>query len=394
MPDKLTPEHLTKLLEYCDTECQAGYIKAVIQHDGMRAASRALGVHDSTIVKCIKRARRNAARQGYAPDYDMTREVPDGFYAKGVSTYYNKDGQPAGQWVKSSIDNERQWELRNEIIAAMAEEIRPTAPIERGDSATNENLLNLFVVTDYHLGSRSWPEETRGEAWDTTIAEDMLCKWFQFAIESSPNAETAILAQLGDFLDHDGQVPVTPTSGHVMDADSRFQKMVRIAIQVLRRVIAMLLVKHERVHVIMAEGNHDIASSVWLREAFYALYGNEPRVTVDRSPDPYYCYEHGKTSLFFHHGHLKQPKDIDSVFVAKFRDVFGRTKHSFAHLGHKHHIDIKETNLMVVEQHRTLCARNSHESRGGWISGRDAKVVTYHKDFGRVAEQVISPEML
>ena len=38
---------------------------------------------------------------------------------------------------------------------------------------------------------------------------------------------------------------------------------------------------------------------------------------------------------------------------------------------------------MIVEQHRTLAAPDAHQARGGWISGRDAKVITYHKDFRR-----------
>ena len=63
-------------------------------------------------------------------------------------------------------------------------------------------------------------------------------------------------------------------------------------------------------------------------------------------------------------------------------------------MGHLHSVDVKETNLMLVEQHRTLAAPDAYASRGGWISGRDAKVITYHKDYGKVAESVISIDML
>ena len=180
----------------------------------------------------------------------------------------------------------------------------------------------------------------------------------------------------------------------MLDADTRFQKLVRVAIRVLRQVIDMLLSKHQRVHVLMAEGNHDMASSVWLREWFAVLYENEPRITVDRSPDPYYCYEFGQTALYFHHGHRRKPANVSDVFVAKFRYVFGRTKHSYAHMGHLHHVDIKENNLMTVEQHRTLAAADAYASRGGWISGRDAKVITYHRQYGEVGRLTISPDML
>ncbi|MNY75349.1 hypothetical protein D3C86_2146050 [compost metagenome] len=49
---------------------------------------------------------------------------------------------------------------------------------------------------------------------------------------------------------------------------------------------------------------------------------------------------------------------------------------------------------MQLEQHRTLAAPDSHASRGGWMSGRDAKVITYHSQFGEVGRTTISYEML
>jgi hypothetical protein len=53
----------------------------------------------------------------------------------------------------------------------------------------------------------------------------------------------------------------------------------------------MLLEKHERLHLIMADANHDPASEIWLREMFAAHYEDEPRITVDRSADNYYAFE-------------------------------------------------------------------------------------------------------
>jgi len=191
-----------------------------------------------------------------------------------------------------------------------------------------------------------------------------------------------------------GLQATTEASGHILDADGRFQKLVRVVVRAVRRIINMLLEKHDHVHVLMCEGNHDTSASVWLREMLHAMYEYEPRITVDRSADPYYAYEFGDTSLYFHHGHKKKVSDIAQVFVSKFREMFGRTRHSFAHMGHLHHIDVKEGNLMVVEQHRTLAAPDAHSSRGGYSSGRDAKVITYHKRFGEVGRITINSDML
>lgn len=343
--------------------------------------------------RAIEKRKANLVRKGWSPEHDMTHIVPDGFKLRGTSSLY-KEGvkAPVLQWVKTSCDEQRQREVMQAAIEAMAEDL-PRMAFARPPAACNADLLNCYVVTDYHLGLLSWHEET-GADYDLNIAEQQLVAWFATAISMAPDAEIGVFAQLGDYLHWDGLDAVTPASKHLLDADTRFQKLVRVAIRVTRRVVDMLLTKHQRVHVLMAEGNHDTASSIWLREWFSAIYENEPRITVDRSPDPYYCVEHGQTSLFFHHGHKKKPASVSDVFVAKFRDVFGRTQHSYAHLGHLHHVDIKENNLMIVEQHRTLAAPDAYASRGGWISGRDAKVITYHKKYGEVGRLTINSDML
>jgi hypothetical protein len=88
--------------------------------------------------------------------------------------------------------------------------------------------------------------------------------------------------------------------------------------------------KHEKVVVLMAEGNHDMASSVWLRVMFRALYENEPRVEVIDSELPYYCHQHGKTMLAFHHGHLKKNDQLPLLFASQYPEVWGATTKRYA----------------------------------------------------------------
>ena len=380
------------LLPFAETERQREVIAALISEGSVRRAAVKVGINKSNVSGIVARVRALAARQGYSPPHDMTHVVPDGYVVRGVSTYYDAKGKPRGQWVKSREDLDRQRELMRAAVAGFCEELVPALPVE-GPEVTVASLCNLYVVTDYHLGMMSWPEET-GDDWNVKIAEDLLLSWFARAIELAPAAEVGILANLGDFLHFDGLKAVTPVNAHVLDADTRFQKVVRIAIRLFRTVISLLLKKHRHVHIVHADANHDPASGAWLREMFYAFYENEPRITVDRSADTYYCFEWGQTSLFFHHGHVRSPNDVDDVFVAKYREVFGRTKHSYGHMGHLHHVDIKETNLMLVEQHRTLAAKDAYASRGGWMAGRDAKVITYSRDFGEVGRLTITPEMV
>jgi len=366
----------------------------VLEHGSMRAACKALSLNLQSIRGPLKRVKARAAAKGWAPEADMTHIASPAHVVKGTSTLYGDDGAIKQQWVKTDLDREKLEQLAKEFIDAASESIKREPPRALKTKGQHADLCNLYIATDYHLGMLAWGEETRGDDWDVSIAEDLLVNWFRAAIAQSPKAQQAVAGFLGDGIHQDGFAAVTPTSGHNLDADSRYQKIVRTWIRARRRIMRMLLDKYPKIVLIEAEGNHSPATDAVMREWWAALYEDEPRVEVDTSPDPYYCVEWGQTSLFFHHGHRKKPAQVDDVSAAKFREVWGRTKHSYAHMGHLHHRDVKETNLMVVEQHRTLAAADAYASSHGWLSGREAQCITYHKDYGEVGRVIITPEML
>lgn len=376
-------------------------VESYARTGSLHATARELGLDRGSIRKRLQRAKEQgvstheqeiATLHGMNPEYDLTHPVPSPLVLRGTSTLYDADGKARMQWVKTRVDQERVEAGMRAAIEAMAEDIPRVEPTP-GPAMGNEKLCNCFVITDFHLGALSWKEET-GADWDLKIAEQTLVRWFEQAIAQAPSADTAVLAQLSDFLHADGIEALTPASKHLLDVDSRFAKVVRTAIRVLRQVVDMLLAKHKRLHIIMADANHDPVSQIWLREWFGVLYENEPRVTVDRSPSPYNAFEFGRVALYFHHGHKRKVSNVAEVFAAQFREMFGRTKFAYAHTGHLHSIDVKETNLMVVEQHRTLAAADAYAARGGWLSGRDAQAITYHAEYGEVSRVRVSVDML
>ncbi len=373
------------------TDRELKYLDAIEEQGSRTKAAKKLGLHHSTVARAIELLEKRAARSGYAPAYNMTHPAPDGFLTKGTSTYFGKDGQQGGQWVKTDIDRERQAEIMREAFGAMAENVPRLAPIKR-PKKTIDNLCNLIVFTDYHLGQLSWHREG-GADWDLKIAESLLRDSFIHMVETAPQAKTCILTIQGDFLHSDGLLPLTPAHKNVLDTDGRFSKIVASAIRVLRHLIDHALAKHETVHLVMCEGNHDEASSVWLRQMFAALYEKEPRLTVNDSELPFYVHQHGEIMLAFHHGHKVNNEQLPMLFAAQFPKVWGATTKRYAHCGHRHHVDEKEYSGMIVTQHPTLSARDAHSARGGYISQRAASAITYHEKFGQVARTIVTPEM-
>lgn len=316
----------------------------------------------------------------------------DNMMVTGRSTLRNAEGEVVMEWEKTSLDREAEERARQAAFEAMAAKLPRVGPI-KGPAACNAELATLYTLTDCHVGMLAWHKEG-GADWDLAIAERTLVGCFAAMIAAAPASEVGIVNQLGDWMHFDGLSAVTPTSGHLLDADGRFDKLVDTAIRILRVVIDMTLAKHKRVHVVMAEGNHDLASSVWLRKMFAALYEKEPRVTVDDSPLPYYAVQHGTTMLAFHHGHLKKNDQLPLLFAAQFSKMWGDTTKRYCHTGHRHHVEEKEHSGMIVTQHPTLAARDAYASRGGWIADRAATAITYHARFGQVGRVTVSPDML
>jgi hypothetical protein len=323
---------------------------------------------------------------------DLEERIPEGQRLKGVSTLYDAGGEVRAQWVKTDIDREKVLEALRDAIDGLKDEIEQASPVG-APAAFHGDLCNLFTFTDYHLGCLAWHQEG-GEDWDVAIAERTLLSAMKAMVAQSPSAHTAIINIQGDFLHTDGKLPVTPAHGHVLDADSRFPKIRRAAIRLIRSLVAQALETHNDVRLIVAEGNHDEESAGWLADCFAVHYELEPRVTVDEGVLPFYCFEWGETMLGVHHGHKVKNEQLPLLFAAQFPGAWGRTRRREIHCGHRHHRDEKEYNGVTVIQHPTLAARDAYAARGGWIADRAAQAITYHRKWGQVGRVMICPEML
>lgn len=381
-----------RLLDFAESDRQRQAINALVKHGTQREACKELGIVPSTFNGLIKRVKSQAARKGYSPEHDLHFPVADGQSLKGASTLYGEDGSVRMQWVTSTADWDRQQEIMREVLDEMCSNIKPLKPSKIPKKLTHDSdLLSLYVLTDIHLGMLA-NHEDGGANWDLKIAEKTITEAFCYLIEHSPASDVGFFAQLGDGLHSDGLVPVTPASGHVLDQDGRWHKIVRTAIRVFRTCVTQLLEKHKRVVVLMAQGNHDPASSVWLQEMFSSLYESDPRVDVIVSPNPYYAYQHGQVLLGFHHGHKKKPDDLAEVFIAKYRELYGKTKKTYIHTGHYHSRYLKEKSSAIVEQHATIAARDAYASHGGWYSDRAMQCIVYHKTRMEYARKTFVPE--
>lgn len=357
------------------------------EHPTTAAAARAAGIHINTFKSRLERA----AKRGIAPGHTTSGTAP-GFGLKYLKVHRDADGVVKQTWECQTPDEGYLLEALRAAVEGMAGEIAPVSATVKPD-LTLANLLTLYTFTDFHLGALCWHKEG-GDDWDVAIAEDTGRKAMAALVGGSPASHAAIVNIQGDFLHYDGLQAITPTHGHVLDADSRFGRVVEVAIRLIRALVATALSKHDHVTLLIAEGNHDIASSLWLRKLFAALYEDEPRVTVHESEIPYYAIQWGRVMLGFHHGHMRKNEQLPALFAAQYRKMWGECHKVAIHTGHRHHREVKEHPGAEVIQHPTIAARDAHASRGGWFSDRRIQAITYHRDHGEVGSNTVTPEMI
>ena len=380
------------LLQYA-TPRQAEHLRAYWTHGTYRLAAKAQGVTERAVWDAVKAVQAKAARQGHAPDHDMTRTVPDGYHVKGVSTLYDKEGKPAAQWVKTSVDQQRQAELLREAIEAMADDLPRLAPRATEPAGTDPRLMACYPIGDLHVGMLSWPEET-GENWNIHLAEQLQCAAMARLVELSPACEQATIINLGDWFHADNQEGITTRSGHHLDTDGRYAKMARVGVKIMRQCIESALSKHGRVRVINAVGNHDDTTSLMLAICLANIYENEPRVTVDLTPGAFNYFRHGRVLVGVHHGHSTKGDRLPGVMAADRARDWGETLHRYWWVGHVHHQSLKDYAGVTVESFRTLAAKDAYAHWGGYRAPRDMKCIVLHERHGEVARHTVNVGML
>ena len=352
------------------------------------AIAAKFGINERTAWK----RKAKLARQGYSPEHHFTRIVPDGFKAKGVSTYFNKEGKPTGQWVKAEIDNERMSEIIREACEAMVEELPRAKPVKPGKNHLS-HLMAVYPIGDAHIGMRAWAPET-GQDWDLNIAERVQCGSMAALVDMAPPAEKAVIVNLGDWFHADNMEGVTSRSGHILDVDGRYAKMIRVGIKVMRQCIESALRKHATVRVLNVIGNHDDTGAIWLSIALSHIYAGEPRVEIDSSPSPFLYVEYGKVLIGAHHGHSCKPDRLPGVMASDMAQAWGRTEYRAWLIGHVHHQSVKEYAGVTVESFNTLAAKDAYAHWGGYRAQQNMKCIVYHAQYGEVARHVVNPAML
>jgi hypothetical protein len=396
------------------------------QHGSWQAVARVLGVNERTL-----RRERGHAMQRHAPhtvtygtgtwtagevsdtsgrlaelqeewrDFDDFDEeptqpgiplpvIPEHHIARGVSTLVDAEGNIKQQWIKTTAQNDERADWL-EAIRDMGGELPRVEPTP-APAYCDDDLLAVYPVGDPHVGLLAWHEDA-GENFDMDIAERQLVGAFQHLTALAPAAREALLIFIGDNAHADGQSNTT-TKGTRVDVDGRTVKMARTQIRIGRRAVDLALTKHERVRLIWERGNHDELIAAMTALAFSIMYENDPRVSVDTSPEMFHWFRFGANLIGTHHGDKVKPMDLLGVMAVDRQEDWGQTKHRRFYLGHYHHQIVKEVPGLICEYLPTLASSDAWHRSMGYRSQRAMYMDVFHRERGHVNRHIVGIDSL
>jgi hypothetical protein len=381
------------LLKFCD-KVQAENVNAYFDNNmNYSAAGRALGKNRKAIERTVKRAEKRAASQNVNETDGESKRVLPGNIIKRRSTNYKSDGSIGQQWVIEEPEKQAQIELIREIMIDLLEDVKPINPTNYPIKITDDDLQVIIPIGDAHVGCLVWGEEC-GADYDLTIAETIHKKAVDMLIEQTPNASSCTIIDLGDFMHSDNQEGVTSRSGHSLDMDGRYHKVIRCAMRITLYYIEQALKKFKHVTYRPEIGNHNDTGAIWMQELLSVLYANEPRVTIGNDAGNVFYWQHGRCYFMSHHGHQIKGDRLYQLFAKKIMDEHIKTTFRKIYCGHVHHKSVNENAICEIETYRTLAAKDAFSSGAGYHAARGITAETWHKVYGEMSKVCVNIPMI
>lgn len=348
------------------------------------AVAREFGVHESTVRRAIQRL-------GADPAIDA------GMDAVGLETV------PSGGWIKTNEPDDQgrtyswyvrpeQRDLTRDKAAEMVEIVSSIPAVklpESFDSTARCDCLGFIPLNDLHAGAHAWARETGYEDWDLDIAIKRLKDWVGKLVARMPMCEEVVLFYNGDTLHTNGEIPLTPASGNMLDKDGRNFKVVDMTAAAIVVTADLAAQRHQHVRVVIKRGNHDEDSYLALLMAAKYRYREQPSVTVEEDPSPYWLFSWGKVMLFGHHGDRVKPQSLVMKMAADHPDEWGASRHRVVWTAHRHHREVKQFMGATWEQASCLTAPDAHGA--AWGSHAMAQAVIYDKERGEIERYTVGP---
>lgn len=386
---RINRAEIESLKPYCETDEQLRTLEVYLQEGTIPKAGIKIGIAGRNVQARIDRIRMQAAKAGWSADSQVSRSPEHGFHLKGKSLFVdNTTGDTIRTWYKYDANKDDNLRAVLEATESAISSYKPLKKIPSPKRA-NKDLLTVYPMGDPHIGLYAWANET-GEDFDCDIAEKNLREAVAYLVDKSPNSETAIILNLGDFFHSDNQSNRTARAGNALDVDTRWSRVLQIGVSLMIDCVNLALTKHKKVIVKNNIGNHDDHTSQVLSVVMSHVFKNNPRVHIEPAEKPFFWYQFGKVMIGSTHGHMVKPKDAAKVAADYQAKMWGDTEHRYFYFGHFHHENRTEDGGIITEIFNTLAASDAWHHASGYRAKRNMKSIVLHRDEGEVERYTFS----
>lgn len=336
-------------------------------------AARELGIQRTTLQSWL----RSVGVEGPEP----SNQVAEGFALKGYSEFTKTEhGTPI--WLKTVKAEQDYYSAVIQAINAR----EPKAihiPPPRLQTFDARDIVPWLNIGDGHIGMLAHEVEAAAN-FDLKIAKAEILQAAFDLIDNAPDCETMVINDLGDGTHYENMRAVTERSGHELDADGRYYKMIECYLDIMEAIIEKALHKARQVHVIINQGNHSEKNDYWAAMHFRRMYARlgEDRIKVLPNFNPFIGYRMGKTFVLIHHGHKAKPETLRQVMSTDYAIDWGEASFRYIDGGHIHHFSAKELGGAEWCSFNNLAPLDKHAYDGGWRSKQAMTLVLRSRSYG------------
>lgn len=327
--------------------------------------------------------KRRAAEQGFAPEAGLNHNIAEGQRLKGLSMFTKSaTGEPL--WIKTEATRDQYTKAIIDAIEASEARVINIPP-PKAISFDGRDIIPWLNIGDAHIGMLAHEDEV-GANFDIKIATKEIIQAAFDLIDIAPDCERMVVNDLGDGTHYENFKAMTEASGHQVDFDGRFPKMIDAYYNIMEAIIEKALTKARTVDVIINQGNHSQTNDIHAAQHFRRLYSRlgEGRINVLKNESPFIGYRMDKTFVLIHHGHKCKPERLRNVMSTDFRVDWGEATFCYIDGGHIHHFSAKELEGAIWESFNNLAPMDKYAHDGGWRSKQAMTLVLRSRLYGDV----------
>lgn len=360
---------------------------ALSEYGSISEAARRIPLPRGTLRNRIDRAREKFPEGPKLKD-ELQSRIADGFKLKGYSQFTKTEaGEPI--WLKTVKAEQDYWQGIKEAIERF-EPIDPAriAPIPNEPQC---DIIPWLQIGDAHIGMLANERET-GANFDIAIGKREIMAAAAALIDAAPDCERMVINDLGDGTHYETFKAETEASGHTVDQDTRYWKMIDAYMEISEFICEKALAKAGKVDLLYNQGNHSRSNDTWMAAHMRSIHRNNPRVNVLPNENPFIAYRMGRTLVVVHHGDKSRPEKFRDVVASDFSADWGETEFRYLDGGHAHHSQRKELAGCIFESWNNLAPRDKYAHDGGWRSKQYMSLVLRSRKYGEVGRTVMPIE--